>query len=59
MDVYKKDRLKGIVMALAFIAAVLLQIYGQLNRGYTGLVIQLVSLSILLVLLYVYNRKYR
>ncbi len=46
-------------MALAFLVGVALQVAGQRREGYEGLLIQLLSLVILLVDLYIYNRQYR
>ncbi|MFC4803670.1 DUF6903 family protein [Filifactor villosus] len=59
MDIYAKKKRKRILMALAFLVGVALQVAGQRREGYEGLLIQLLSLVILLVDLYIYNRQYR
>lgn len=59
MDVYKKQRLKGIVMAAVFVLAIYMQFLGHSIRGYKGLILQLLSLLTFITLLYIYNRKFR
>lgn len=59
MDIYAKKKRKRILMALAFLVGVALRVAGQRREGYEGLLIQLLSLVILLVDLYIYNRQYR
>ncbi len=59
MDVYKKQRLKGVLMAIVFILAIYIQVLGHGIRGYKGLTLQLLSLLTFIALLYIYNRKYR
>ncbi|MDO4793114.1 MAG: hypothetical protein Q3993_02960 [Filifactor alocis] len=59
MDIYTKKKLKMLIMAVAFLAGVALQIAGQRREGYGGLLIQVLSLAILLIDLYIYNRQYR
>lgn len=59
VDIYTKKKLKMLIMAVAFLAGVALQIAGQRREGYGGLLIQVLSLAILLIDLYIYNRQYR
>lgn len=59
MGIYAKKKRKMMLMALAFLVGVALQVVGQSREGYEGLLIQILSLVILLVDLYVYNRQYR
>lgn len=45
--------------ALCFILAVVLQFVGQRHVGYPGLGLQFISLAVLLLLLWKYNRSHR
>lgn len=47
-----------IIYLLIFIASMVLIVTGQRNIGYTGLLTMLVGLAGILVLLYLYNKKY-
>ncbi|MDD7463592.1 MAG: hypothetical protein SOW41_04735 [Anaerococcus sp.] len=58
MDYYKKRKLSNIFLLILFIIGVILQFVGHSNTGYKYLAIQLVSLVILLVVLYLYNRRF-
>ncbi len=51
--------LKNIIAAIAFVVFLGMVIYGQKTVGVGYLAIQLVGLSGLLFLLYLYNRKYQ
>ena len=51
--------LKNIIAAIAFVVVLGMVIYGQKTVGVGYLAIQLVGLSGLLFLLYLYNRKYQ
>lgn len=51
--------IKNILMAVAFVVCMGLIIVGQKTVGLANLGMELVGLAGLLVLLYVYNRKYR
>ncbi len=50
---------KGIIAGLGFIISLSLVIIGQKNVSYTGLAMELIGLAGLLILLYIYNRKYK
>lgn len=50
---------KRIIGIVWFVVALALVIGGHRNFGVPGLIVQLVGLTGLLVLLFVYNRKYR
>ncbi|OCN06332.1 hypothetical protein A4S06_01030 [Erysipelotrichaceae bacterium MTC7] len=50
---------KHIIIALSFIVSLSMVIIGQKYIGYAGLVTQLVGLTGLLILLYIYNRRYK
>lgn len=59
----KEDRMKekiiGLVLVLCFILSVGLIISGQKNISLTGFTYEIIGLVGLLVVLFVYNRKYR
>lgn len=50
---------KNIMAGLCFVISFGLVCIGQSNVGYTGLVMELIGLVGLLVLLYLYNKKYK
>lgn len=58
MDYYKKRKLNNIILFILFVIGVILQFVGHSKNGYTYLGIQFVSLAILLVVLYLYNKRY-
>ena len=51
--------IKNVVLLAVFIICLALIIIGQKNISVTGLVMELIGLAGLLVLLYLYNRKYK
>lgn len=58
MDYYKKRRMANVILGIIFIIAVILQFIGHATTGYKYLFIQIVSLALLLVILYLYNRRF-
>lgn len=50
---------KNIIAIIVFIASFGLVCFGQSQSGYAGLAMELVGLAGLLILLYLYNRKYK
>ncbi|MFV0480235.1 MAG: DUF6903 family protein [Anaerorhabdus sp.] len=50
---------KIIITLLFFIASVALVVVGQMKVGYRGLFMEIVGLTGLVVLLYLYNRQYK
>ena len=50
---------KNIVTGIVFVVSFALVCVGQSQIGYTGLAMELVGLIGLLVLLYLYNKKYK
>lgn len=58
MDYYKKRRMANLILGIIFIIAVILQFIGHATTGYKYLFIQIVSLALLLVILYLYNRRF-
>ena len=50
---------KNIIAIIVFIASFGLVSFGQSQIGYAGLAMELVGLAGLLILLYLYNRKYK
>lgn len=59
MDYYKKNIIKNIILAILFIIGVYLQFVGHSNESKTGLLIQIISLTILLTILHLYNRRHK
>ena len=51
--------MKNIIAAVCYIISLALVFIGQRNVGYTGLAMELIGLVGLLVLLYLYNKKYK
>lgn len=58
-DIYQKKTKRIILRIIVFIVGVILQIIGQGLNGYRGLGIQFVSLILLLLVLWDYNRSYK
>lgn len=58
MDYYKKKKMANLVLAIVFVIAVILQFIGHATTGYKYLFIQMVSLGMLLLILYLYNKRY-
>lgn len=54
-----KEKIIGLVLLLCFILSVGLIISGQKNISLTGFTYEIIGLVGLLVVLFVYNRKYR
>ena len=52
------NKIKTLCMLILCIIAVFLVIKGQILQGYYGFSMMLVGVSILLVEIYLYNRKY-
>lgn len=59
MDYYKKKKLANLILIALFIIGVVLQFVGHRIIGYTGLAIQFISLIILVVVLFLYNRRHK
>lgn len=59
MDCYKIKIIKNILLFVLFVIGTVLQFYGHSVENTNGLIIQFVSLSFLLIVLYLYNRRYR
>lgn len=54
-----KKLLIGIIVAVVFVVCIALVIIGQKNIGPQGLLMMLLGLAGLIVLLWLYNRKYK
>ena len=59
MDYYKKKIIRNVILAVIFVIGVILQIVGRSIESYTGLALQGVSLVLLLIALFTYNRRFR
>lgn len=57
MDYYKKIKKENSLMVGGVILGIILQVYGHKKIGPGGLLIQLVSLALLLLILYFYNKR--
>ena len=51
--------IKNIILLIIFIVCIALIVVGQKNISAMGLAMELIGLAGLLVLLYLYNRKYK
>lgn len=54
-----KNIIRNIIMVIVFIICLALIITGQKNISATGLGMELIGLAGLLVLLFIYNRRYK
>lgn len=57
MDYYKKNVLRNVILSLVFICGIVLQFVGHAIESKTGLLIQFVSLTVILTVLFIYNRR--
>lgn len=58
MDYYKKKTLNNIFLLALVIIGIVLQFIGHKGEGYSFLFIQFVSLGIMLLVLYLYNKRH-
>lgn len=58
MDYYKKQRVNNVILFLVFVLGIILQFIGHSKTGYKALGIQFVSLILLVLVLYLYNRRH-
>lgn len=58
MDYYKKRKIDNLMLLILFVVGVVLQFLGHRKAGYGPLLIQFLSLAILLLVLYLYNRRH-
>ncbi len=58
MDYYKKRKIDNLILLILFVVGVVLQFLGHRKAGYGPLLIQFLSLAILLLVLYLYNRRH-
>lgn len=59
MDYYKKKKFKNLILLLVFLCGVYLQVLGHNIPSYKGLLIQFLSLGLLILTLYLYNKRYK
>ena len=59
MDYYRGKIVRNIILLVIFIVGIILQFYGHSIESIKGLGIQFVSLVVLLIVMYLYNRRYR
>ncbi len=56
---HMSKKVQNIIMLIAAVVAYGMIIMGQKNIGYTGLMIEIVGLIILVALLFIYNNRYK
>lgn len=54
-----KSRLKNLILGIVFIVALVMQFIGQRQDGYPALFLQLLSLVIMVLVLWIYNRRHK
>lgn len=59
MDYYKKKKFKNLILLLIFLCGLYLQVLGHKIASYKGLLIQFLSLGLLILTLYLYNKRYK
>lgn len=59
MSDYTKEKIKIVILSIVFVLSVYLQCIAQTIRSPKGLLLQLISLSLLLGILYLYNKRYK
>lgn len=59
MDFYVKKKLANLGLTVLFILGLILQFIGLGHTGYRGLALQFISLALLIVVLWFYNRRYQ
>ena len=58
MDYYKKQKVNNLILFLVFVVGIILQVVGHSKVGYGALGIQFISLILLILVLYLYNRRH-
>ena len=58
MDFYAKKKLANLGLTVLFALGLILQFTGLGRTGYQGLALQFISLTLLIVVLWFYNRRY-
>ena len=59
MDYYKKQKMNNLILFVTFVAGVILQFIGHSKTGYPALGLQFISLFMLLLVLYIYNKRHQ
>lgn len=59
MDYYKKNIARNIILTIIFLVGIVMQFIGHRIESYTGLFVQVVSLAVLILVLFLYNRRYK
>lgn len=59
MDYYKKKKFKNFLLLVVFLCGIYLQFLGHNIASYKGLLIQFLSLGLLILTLYLYNKRYK
>ncbi|MFL8906192.1 DUF6903 family protein [Helcococcus kunzii] len=59
MDYYKKIKARNIILTIIFLVGIVMQFIGHRIESTTGLFIQLASLAVLILVLLLYNRRYK
>lgn len=59
MDYYKKEKINNLMLFAIFVLGIILQFKGHARTGYPALGLQFISLFLLLLVLYIYNKKHK
>ena len=59
MDYYKKQKINNLILFVIFVVGVILQFVGHSQTGYPALGLQFLSLFMLLLVLYIYNKRHQ
>lgn len=59
MDYYKKKLVSNLILLAVFLVGLVLQFVGHRQESITGLAIQIGSLALILLVLFLYNRRYK
>lgn len=59
MDYYGKKIANNLILGVLFVIGIILQFVGHSIESVIGLVIQIISLTVVLTVLFIYNKRYK
>lgn len=59
MDYYKKEKINNWILFVIFVVGIILQFVGHSRVGYPALGLQFISLFMLLLVLFIYNKRHQ
>ncbi|WP_044565126.1 DUF6903 family protein [Anaerococcus provencensis] len=59
MDYYKKEKINNCILFVIFVVGIILQFVGHSRVGYPALGLQFISLFMLLLVLFIYNKSHQ